>query len=130
VVRAPWGGVRIAAIDPYDIAAVAAEVLSTAGHAGQRYRLTGPESLLPADQVRVLATILGRDLRFEGQPDADARAEMSRAMPAEYVDAFFRFFTGGEYDNSRLYSTVQEITNRPPRTFEQWALAHARFFQA
>src|SRR5579884_965550 len=93
VVRAPWGDVRIAAIDPFDIAAVAAIALTASGHEGQSYRLTGPESLLPADEVRVLAKVLGRDLRFEGQSDAEARAEMSRTWPAEYVEAFFRFFS-------------------------------------
>ena len=129
VVRAPWGSVRIAAIDPSDIAAVAAEVLSAKGHEGHSYRLTGPKSLLPADQVRVLATVLGRTLRFEAQSDAEARAEMSRATPAEYVDAFFRFFSDGTYDDSQIHPTVQELTGRQARTFEQWAHAHAPSFQ-
>ncbi|MBO0783494.1 MAG: NAD(P)H-binding protein [Ktedonobacteraceae bacterium] len=129
VVRAPWGDVRIAAIDPFDIAAVAAVALTTSGHEGQSYRLTGPESLLPADEVRVLAKVLGRDLRFEGQSDAEARAEMSRTWPAEYVEAFFRFFSEGEYDDSQVYPTVQELTGRQPRTFEQWASAHVEAFR-
>jgi uncharacterized protein YbjT (DUF2867 family) len=129
VVRAPWSSVRIAAIDPYDIAVVAAEVLSAEGHAGQSYRLTGPVPLLPADQVRVLATVLGRALRFEGQSDAEAREVMSRTMPAAYVDAFFHFFTDGTYDDAQVHPTVQELTARPPRTFEQWVLAHAGAFR-
>jgi uncharacterized protein YbjT (DUF2867 family) len=130
MVRAPWSGVRIAAIDPSDIAAVAAEVLSTTEHTGQSYRLTGPESLLPADQVRVLAMVLGRDLRFDAQSDAEARAKMSRTTPVEYVDAFFRFFTDGEYDDSQVYPTIRELTGRQPRTFEQWARAHAQDFRS
>ncbi|GHO99902.1 nucleotide-diphosphate-sugar epimerase [Reticulibacter mediterranei] len=129
VVRAPWGDVRIAAIDPFDIAAVAAVTLTTSGHEGQSYRLTGPESLLPADEVRVLAKVLGRDLRFEGQSDAEARAEMSRTWPAEYIEAFFRFFSEGEYDDSQVLPTVEDLTGRRPRTFEQWALAHAKAFK-
>lgn len=128
VIRAPWSGVRVAAIDPYDIAAVAAETLTAAGHDGQSYRLTGPESLLPADEVGVLAKVLGRNLRFEGQSDEEARAEMSRAMPAEYVDAFFRFFSEGEYDDSQVLPTVQDLTGKQPRTFEQWARAHVAAF--
>lgn len=128
VVRAPWGGVRIAAIDPYDIAAVAVVALTASGHEGQSYRLTGPESLRPVDEVRVLANVLGRDLRFEGQSDAEARAEMSRTTPAEYVDAFFRFFSDGEYDDSHVLPTIQNITGKPPRTFDQWALAHMASF--
>lgn len=129
VVSAPWGDVRIAAIDPCDIAAVAAISLSAPGHEGQSYRLTGPESLLPADEVRVLAKVLGRDLRFEGQSDAEARAEMSRTLPAEYVEAFFRFFSEGEYDDSQVLPTVEDLTGRRPRTFEQWTIAHVEAFR-
>src|SRR5919106_884224 len=81
VVREPFADARVATIDPYDVAAVSAEALTAPGHEGRSYRLSGPESLLPADRVRVLARVLERELRFEAQPDEEARAEMSRAMP-------------------------------------------------
>jgi uncharacterized protein YbjT (DUF2867 family) len=125
VVRAPFAEVRVATIDPLDVAAVSAEALTSNGHEGRSYRLSGPESLLPADRVAVLAEVLGRDLRFEAQSDAEARAEMSEAMPAEYVDAFFSFFVDGKLDESQVLPTVEEVTGRPPRSFEQWARAHA-----
>jgi uncharacterized protein YbjT (DUF2867 family) len=129
VVRAPFAEVRVATIDPVDVAAVSAQALTSAGHEGRSYRLSGPESLLPADRVAVLAEVLGRDLRFEGQSDAEARAEMSAAMPAEYVDAFFSFFADGTLDESQVLPTVQEITGGPPRSFEQWATTHADAFR-
>jgi uncharacterized protein YbjT (DUF2867 family) len=125
VVRAPFAEVRVATIDPVDVAAVSAQALTSKGHEGRSYRLSGPESLLPADRVAVLAEVLGRDLRFEGQSDAEARAEMSEAMPEEYVDAFFSFFVDGKLDESQVLPTVEEVTGRPPRSFEQWARAHA-----
>jgi uncharacterized protein YbjT (DUF2867 family) len=129
VVRVPFAGVRAAAIDPFDIAAVAARALLSDGHAGQIYELTGPESLLPADQVGVLATVLERDLRCEGLTNEEARAEMGAAMPVEYVDAFFSFYVDGTLDESQVFPTVREVTGRPPRTFERWALAHADAFR-
>lgn len=129
LVRAAFGGVRVAVIDPHDIAAAAALALTSAGHEGRTYRLTGPQAMLPADRVRVLGTVLGRDLRFEAQPDAEARAEMSAAMPAEYVDAFFSFYADGTLDDSKVLPTVQEVTGTPPRTFQQWAAAHAGAFR-
>jgi uncharacterized protein YbjT (DUF2867 family) len=125
VVRAPFAEVRVATIDPFDVAAVSAQALTSKGHEERSYRLSGPESLLPGDRVAVLAEVLGRDLRFEGQSDAEARAEMSEAMPAEYVDAFFSFFVDGKLDESQVLPTVEEVTGRPPRSFEQWARTHA-----
>jgi uncharacterized protein YbjT (DUF2867 family) len=129
VVRAPFAGVRTAATDPFDIAAVATAALSSAGHEGRVYRLSGPEPLLPADQVRILGGVLGRDLRFEGQSDAEARAEMEGVMPTEYVDAFFSFYADGTLDESKVYPMVQQMTGRDPRTFERWATAHAEAFR-
>ncbi len=129
VVREPFGDVRVAAVDPHDIAAVAIEAFSSPDHVGRSYRLTGPEALSAAERVRVLGGVLKRALRFELMSDADARVEMNESMPAEYVDAFFDFFRGGRYDESTVYPTIEDITGRPPRTFEQWALAHAPAFQ-
>jgi uncharacterized protein YbjT (DUF2867 family) len=129
VIRAPFADVPVATIDPYDIAAVSARALTTGGHEGRSYRLSGPESLLPADRARVLAEVLGRNLRFEGQLDGEARAEMSRSMPAEYVDAFFSFFADGKLDESKVLDTVRRVTGRQPRSFEQWAIAHADAFR-
>jgi uncharacterized protein YbjT (DUF2867 family) len=129
VVRAPFAGVAIAVIDPFDIAAVAAIALLRGGHEEQALRLTGPEALRPAERVRMLGEALGRDLRFEGQPDDEAHAEMSASMPAGYVDAFFSFYVDGALDESVVLPTVEEVCGRPPRTFPQWAAAHADAFR-
>ena len=129
VVRAPFGDVRVATIDPYDIAAVATAALTSDAHAGRSHRLSGPEALLPAERLAVLGRVLGRDLRFVGQSDEEARTEMSEAMPAEYVEAFFSFFADGTLDEGEVLPTVREITGRAPRSFEQWATAHAEAFR-
>jgi uncharacterized protein YbjT (DUF2867 family) len=129
VVYAPWPHVAIAAIDAADIAAVAATVLTEPGHEGRAYALSGPEQLTPGDQIGTLASVLGRPLRYEPLGDEQARAEMSADTPAPFVDAFFRFYSQGEFDDSPVLETVQQITGNPPRRFEQWAHAHANAFQ-
>jgi uncharacterized protein YbjT (DUF2867 family) len=129
IIRAPFATVRTATVDPYDVAAVAAEALRGDGHEGRIYQPTGPESMLPADQVRILARVLDRDLRFEPQPDDEARVEMSKTTPAAYVDAFFDFYAAGSLDESQVSPTVRDLTGRAPRTFEQWATAHAGAFR-
>lgn len=129
VVRAAFPDVRVATIDPYDVASVSARALTSKEHERRTYRLSGPESLLPADRLAVLAAVLGRELRFQGQSAAEARADMTKSMPAEYVDAFFSFFADGTVDESQVLPAVEEVTGRPPRTFEQWARAHAGAFR-
>lgn len=129
LVRAPFGQVRAAVTDPSDIAAVAALALTAPGHEARVYELSGPHALSAADRVAILGRALGRNLRFEAQSDEDARAEMSATTPAQYVDAFFDFYVAGALDESRVLPTVRELTGRPPRTFSQWAAAHADAFR-
>jgi uncharacterized protein YbjT (DUF2867 family) len=124
----PFADVPITLIDPYDIAAVAALALTSDGHAGRSYRLTGPQALLPADEVEVLRGVLRRDLTFVAQTDDDAKRAMSENMPAQVVDAFFRFFRDGTYDDGQVDGTARQLLGRPLRTFTQWADGHKDAF--
>jgi uncharacterized protein YbjT (DUF2867 family) len=128
VVRGPFGPVPIATIDPADIGAVAALALTQPGHAGRVYRLSGPESLLREEQVAILGRVLGRELRWEGWSNEQARRELEAQMPKPYVDAFFAFFVDGLIDESTVLPTAAELLGRPPRTFEAWARANAAAF--
>lgn len=128
VVTAPFAGVRQSVTDPSDIAAVAALALSGQGHAGKTYPVTGPQSLLPADRLRILGDVLGRSLELRPQPDDEARAQMSATIPEKYVAAFFSFYAEGTLDESVPLTAVADLTGRPPRTFGQWARAHAAAF--
>ncbi|MFE9684371.1 NAD(P)H-binding protein [Streptomyces sp. NPDC006285] len=127
-VRVPFPGVRTADIHPYDIARVAARALLSPEHGGRAYTLTGPQSLLPADRVAVLAEVLGRDLRTVGLTDEETREALAAAFPAPYAHAFLRFFGDGILDESQVLPTVEEVTGRPPRTFLEWARGHVDAF--
>ncbi|RSN56736.1 MULTISPECIES: NAD(P)H-binding protein [Actinomadura] len=128
-IRVPFPDVAVACVDPFDLGAVAARALLGDGYRGEILWPTGPEALRPAEQVAVLAGVLGRDLRAVGLSNEEARAEMTAAMPAEYVDAFFDFYVGGSLDESVVRPTVLEVTGRAPRTFGEWAKAHADGFR-
>jgi uncharacterized protein YbjT (DUF2867 family) len=127
-VRAQFPDVAAACVDPADIAAVAARALA-GGHEGRTYELTGPVALRPAEQVAVLAEVLGRDLEFVGLSNDETRAELEASMPREYVDAFWNFYVDGTLDEATVYPAVPDVTGRPARTFAQWATAHADAFR-
>lgn len=127
VVRGGFADVAVATIDPADIGEVAAKAL-LGGHEGQSHRLSGPESLRPADRLRILGEVLGRPLRYAGLSDAEARVEMTDTMPQEYIDAFFAFFADGDLDESEVRSTVQDVIGLPPQSYREWCEANAGDF--
>ncbi|MBN6058596.1 NAD-dependent epimerase, partial [Nonomuraea sp. RK-328] len=108
---------------------VAVRALLDPGHEERVHELSGPERLLPAQRLAILAEALHRDLRFHALTDEEARADMTGRVPEEYIHAFFSFYSDGTLDESQIYPTVEKVTGRPPRTFKQWAEAHADDFR-
>ncbi len=120
VIRAPFGDVAVAMVDPADVAAVLATALTEAGHVGETYRVSGPETLTPADQVAIVAEILGRKLRFEAVPDGEARATLPAQVGQAYADAQFDIFREHPQYESEIQPTIEQILGRPPGSLRDW----------
>jgi len=91
-------------IDPYDVAAVAAETLTGRGHDGQTYTLTGPEALSVPQQAAILAEVLGRAVTT-----VDVETSMTGA----------RWARAGH--NTTVTGEVARLLGRPAGTFRDWA---------
>lgn len=128
LVREPFGDFASATIDPFDLASVAAEALRSPSYEGQALYPTGPQALQPAERVAILGSVLGRPLRFHAIPDEEARADLSKSMPPHYVEAFLRFYVDGTLNEATVRSTVEDITGRAARSFEQWCRANTAAF--
>jgi uncharacterized protein YbjT (DUF2867 family) len=129
-VRTPFADAPIAVIDPADIAAVAARALVDRSLASQHLELSGPAPQRPAEQLAILGGLLGRDLRLIPLTGDASRADLAATFPPAFVDAQLRFFDGGEFDDSRVVSTVSDLLGRPARTFAEWATANAAAFMS
>jgi uncharacterized protein YbjT (DUF2867 family) len=108
---------------------VAATALVDGGFEGAALELSGPEPLTPGQQVATLAEVLRRPLCYEPLTDDEARRAMAADTPPDFVDAFFRFFSDGEFDDSPVVDTVLRITGARPGTFGQWVEEHAGQFR-
>ena len=128
-VREPFATVPVAMVDPYDLGEVAARALTSSEHEGQTYLVSGPVAIVAADRVRILGQVLGRDLWLNALSNDEARARLQATMPPEYVDAFFDFYVMGSLDESQPQPTVRDVLGREPRSFEDWAQAHADAFR-
>ena len=120
----PVPGAEVAAGDLNDM-----EAEDVVRSCGLSWTLLRPSGYM-SNALQWVPQLRAGDLRFEAKTDEQARADMSAVMPQEYVDAFFRYFADGTYDDSVVYPAVRQLTGRPPRTFRQWARAHAGAFPA
>lgn len=126
----PTGEGRTALVDPHDIAAVAVKALTTPGHEGKAYALTGPAALSAAESAEILTRVLGKPVRFVDVPLAAARDRMLQSgMAAAVVDALIAEMAAVRDGYVLpLSPAVEQVLGRPARSYEQWAREHAAVF--
>jgi uncharacterized protein YbjT (DUF2867 family) len=68
----PWGHGKASFVDTRDVAAVAAEAL-TSDHEGKTYTLTGPVALGIAEVASILSEVADRQINYVDVPESAAR---------------------------------------------------------
>lgn len=127
-VHAPFGDVALPAVDPSDIAEVAAAALVDDGHAGRTYALTGPAPVSPRERTQALAEALGVPLTFVELTREEARAGMLAYIPEHVVDGTLAIL-GEPLPEERVVSPdVETVLGRPARSFADWARRNAAAF--
>ena len=125
------GNGRSGLVDARDVAAVAAEIItSPAAHTGKTYWLTGPELLSNYDMAAVLSKLLGRtityrELTFEQNQDAMIRAGVPEQIAEMNAQAFSLTADG---DAEWVSQDVPSLLGRPARSFEQFTADYAAAF--
>lgn len=126
------GDGRVSQIDIRDIAAVASKVLTSDGHLGQTYTLTGPQALSNSDIAGLLSRAIGREIRFVNLPPADYKqALLSAGLPEWNVDALIDLQQFYREDKAAAVTPeVEEILGRKPTSFNQFLQDYRDAFQA
>jgi uncharacterized protein YbjT (DUF2867 family) len=130
VVRDPVGPGRVASIDPADIAAVAATVLTQEGHAGQTYTLTSDELLTTKQQVAILADVPGRIIEYvEITPEEVAQDVLASGMEQGSVAAIREYNERLRADEgASITDDVERVTGQKPASFGSWCQRNAAAF--
>jgi uncharacterized protein YbjT (DUF2867 family) len=129
---APAGDAAVSMIDPRDVAAVAALVLTEAGHEGRTYTLTGPAAVTYHDVAAQLSAAIGRPVEYVDVPDQAARDAMVGAgLPAWTADRILVLW-GLLRSGAAALTTdvVRVLTGRDARTVREFARDHAAAFRA
>jgi uncharacterized protein YbjT (DUF2867 family) len=128
-VFAPYGDVALPAIDPLDIAEVAAEALTGDGHLGQTYVLAGQETTTPRQRTQIIATATGQRLAFIEVSHEEARGQMLRLMPAPVADATLAILGHPTPEEAQGSPDAEKVLGRPGRSFADWAQRNAAAFR-
>jgi uncharacterized protein YbjT (DUF2867 family) len=127
---APAGDARISLIDPRDVAATAAVVLTEDGHDGHAYTLTGPDALTHHDVAMQLTSATGRPVEYVDVPDIAAREAMAAAgMPDWFADQLIILWGQlRQGAGETTTDTVRVLTGQAPRRVAEFARDHAHVF--
>lgn len=129
-VYVPAGKGRTNFIDAADIGEAAAGVLTTLGHEGKAYELTGSEALTYSEVAATLSRACGRAISYPCPSGRDFKARMRAAghddefvsvMASIYAIARFGLAAGTTNDLERLIG-------RPPTSLAEWAVRNASRF--
>jgi uncharacterized protein YbjT (DUF2867 family) len=131
ILALPMADARIASVDIGDLAEVSIAVLTTSGHEGKTYPLTGPESLSMAEVAEKLSAAIGKTIRYVDVPPEEAsKARLAAGMPpylAEGLDELFAERRKGK--ESRVWPTIEEVFGLQPTSFDEFARRNAAIFR-
>jgi NAD(P)H dehydrogenase (quinone) len=109
-----------------DCAAAAASVLTSEGHAGKTYDITGTEGLAPNDLVALYSDLSGQPVKVVQLNDPMLTSVLvgigTPMSIAVAITAWGRAVRQGYFD--LIDATFERLTGRPPRTLREVLVAH------
>jgi uncharacterized protein YbjT (DUF2867 family) len=132
VIYSPSGDGRIPYVDGRDVGAIAAVTLTTPGHEGKKYVLTGGEAISYRQASEIIGATIGKPVRFVDETPEQARARRIReGVPSAVIESILAI---GAYQRAggktvTITSTIADLTGRPPNTVAAFVREHASAFR-
>lgn len=127
-----YGDAPVSYIDCEDIAACAATLLTKPYGNGETFVLTGPEALTQTQIAEKLSAALGHTVGYVDLPPEELATTLkSQGLPRSFADdvaALLKDVANGSL--AATTSTVEDLTGRPARTFDDFLAANHQALQA
>lgn len=123
---APIGDAAVSAIDTRDISAA---VLTSTGHTGRTYTLTGPRAVTHAQIAEALSAATGREIAFRDVPADQFAAALTGLLPPWQIEGLiedYAHYARGEA--AEVHTSVADLTGRPARDVTEFARDYADAF--
>jgi uncharacterized protein YbjT (DUF2867 family) len=126
----PIGDARVALVDCRDIAAVAVAALTSEGHEGQTYAITGPEALTFTEVAAKLTAASGRIFTYVPVSEAEfAQRLIQSGRPAPLAADLAKEYAligAGHPTFGVVTDIVPRLTGQAARSVDQFARDYAR----
>jgi uncharacterized protein YbjT (DUF2867 family) len=107
-------------VDAEDIAEIAVEAFTQAGHSRKLYEVTGPRALSFGEAVDAIAAATGRDIGLVTIPLEAYREGLMQALPDLADLVIYLFTTVLDGRNTPVAHGVEQALGRPPGDFESY----------
>jgi uncharacterized protein YbjT (DUF2867 family) len=127
----PFEDAKLTPVDLEDIAKAAFALLTTPGHEGKAYMISGPEALSMREIAEQISLAIGKTVRYVNiSPEERKRAQLAAGIPAYVVDALdvqsrLRRKGNGE---EVVHPETHIALGIRPTTFAEFARRHAADF--
>jgi uncharacterized protein YbjT (DUF2867 family) len=120
----------VSSVDARDVAAVAAHVLTTEGHEGSVYTVTGPEALTGPQVAARVSQVLGRDVTHVERSPGELRAALQAAgVPEWHVEGLVELAAGYAAGVAAVVTDeVRKATGREARSVAEFVADHRNAF--
>jgi uncharacterized protein YbjT (DUF2867 family) len=131
VVQGPAGNGTIAWVSRDDLADVAVAALTTDGHDGASYDITGAQALTMAEAAEQFSRATDLPASYHPETIFEARASRMKYNPSDWeleawVSTYVAIATG---ELSIVSHTVQALTGHAPQTFPDYLRQHPESYQ-
>ncbi|MFC4068354.1 NmrA family NAD(P)-binding protein [Actinoplanes subglobosus] len=122
----PVGDARQGFIDADDIAAVEVAALTGDDLLGRLVEVTGPRALSFGEAAAEISRATGREITFDGSPDAFRKAMSADGLPDEVIESLVEGYTRlRSRGDTEPTGTVEEVLGRPGVDFAAYAAGAA-----
>ncbi len=131
VIRGPAGNGTISWVSRDDLADVAAVILTTSGHDGASYDVTGAQAFTLAEAAQQFSRATGLPASYQPETLEEARASRAKFNPSDWeleawVSTYVAIATG---EMSIVSHTVKALTGHTPQTIADYVHQHPESYQ-
>ncbi len=131
IIQGPAGNGTISWVSRDDLADVTVAVLTTNGHDGASYDITGSQAFTLAEAAEEFSRATGLPASYQPETLEEARASRARFNPTDWeleawVSTYVAIATG---EMSVVSHTVEALTGHAPQTFADYLRQHPESYQ-